>query len=104
MVSLSLLIIVSLLQGLLEWLPVSSEGQNVLVLISFVGDPDLALSFSLFLHLGTCFAVLVYYRHLIVKLITPRYPERETTYIRRILFYITLGTSLSGTILASALR
>ena len=99
MVSLSLLIVVSLLQGLLEWLPVSSEGQNVLVLISLVGNPDFALSLSLFLHLGTCFAVLVYYRHLIVKLITPRYPEREITDIRQILFYITLGTGLSGIIL-----
>jgi len=99
MVSLTLLIVVSLLQGLLEWLPVSSEGQNVLVLISFVGNPDIALSLSLFLHLGTCFVVLVYYRHLIIKIINPRYPEREITDIRRILFYITLGTGLSGIIL-----
>ncbi len=99
MVSLLLLIVVSLLQGLLEWLPVSSEGQNVLVLISFVGDPDLALSLSLFLHLGTCFAVLVYFRHLNVKIITARFPDREISDLRRILIFVTLGTGFSGVIL-----
>ncbi len=99
MVSLTLLILTSLLQGLLEWLPVSSEGQNVIVLISLVGDPDLAFSLSLFLHLGTCFAVLVYYRHPIVKIVIPRYPEREVTDLRRILILVTLGTGFSGVII-----
>ena len=72
MISLTFLIIASLLQGLLEWLPVSSEGQNVLVLISLAGDPDLALSLALFLHLGTGFAALFYYRHLFAKMLWVR--------------------------------
>ncbi|MFQ6126562.1 MAG: undecaprenyl-diphosphate phosphatase [Candidatus Heimdallarchaeota archaeon] len=99
MVSFFLLILVSLLQGLLEWLPVSSEGQNVLVLISVVGNPDFALSLSLFLHVGTCFAVLFYYRHLVVKMLTQRSPDRAITNLRRILVLVTFGTGLSGFIL-----
>jgi undecaprenyl-diphosphatase len=99
MVTLSFLIIASLLQGLLEWLPVSSEGQNVLFLISLIGDPELALSLSLLLHLGTAFAVLIYYRHLVVKLITPKVSTQKTRELRRILFYATLGTGRSGYVL-----
>jgi len=99
MVTLTYLIIASLLQGLLEWLPVSSEGQNVLVLISLVGDPDLALSLSLFLHLGSSLAVLIYYRHLMVKLITSKAPTQKIGDLRRILFYVILGTGCSGYVL-----
>jgi len=93
------LILASLLQGLLEWLPVSSEGQNVLILISLLGDPDFALSLSLFLHLGTCFSVLFYYRHLVIKLTITRSTDQSTTDLRRILFFVTLGTGCSGFVL-----
>ncbi len=99
MVSLTFLIIASLLQGLLEWLPVSSEGQNVLVLISLAGDPDQALSIALFLHLGTGFAALFYYRHLIYKIVTTRSPNQTTGDLRRILFFTTIGTGITGFIL-----
>ncbi|MFQ5821556.1 MAG: undecaprenyl-diphosphate phosphatase [Candidatus Heimdallarchaeota archaeon] len=99
MMSLTFLIVASLLQGLLEWLPVSSEGQNVLFLISLIGDPELALSLSLFLHLGTACTVLVYYRHLVVKLITSNAPTQKIGDLRRILVFVTLGTGFSGVIL-----
>ncbi len=50
----------AILQGVLEWLPVSSEGQLVQISILALGmPPERALNEALFLHLGTALAALV---------------------------------------------
>jgi len=55
--------IIGVLQGVLEWLPVSSEGNLTLFLVSVLGlDPSETLGLAVFLHLGTGLAALVYYR------------------------------------------
>lgn len=54
-------IILGILQGIFEWIPISSEGIVALVsqfLIKKANPIDVAL----FLHLGTFFAVLIYFR------------------------------------------
>lgn len=54
-------IILGIVQGVFEWLPVSSEGMVAIVSDFFlhgVNPVDLAL----FLHLGTLFSVLIYFR------------------------------------------
>jgi len=54
-------IFLGILQGLFEWIPISSEGIVALTsqfLIEEVNPVDIAI----FLHLGTLFAVLVYFR------------------------------------------
>ena len=54
-------IILGIIQGIFEWIPISSEGVVALAsqfLIKEINPVDLAL----FLHLGTFFAVLVYFR------------------------------------------
>ena len=56
-------VVVGLLQGVLEWLPVSSEGNIALYLAVVEGLPaDAAVRYSLFLHAGTAVAALAYYR------------------------------------------
>ena len=58
-------IILGAIQGIAEWLPVSSEGLIVLVKMNFFGKTEIIkdiIEFSLFLHLGTFFAALVYFR------------------------------------------
>ena len=51
------------LQGITEWLPISSSGQSMLVLINILKiPPDEAFSISIALHLGSLFAVLYYFR------------------------------------------
>lgn len=61
MVGIGLIILLAIVQGLLEWLPVSSEGQIVLIL-NWFGEPTNAVAIALFLHLGTMLAVLVRFR------------------------------------------
>lgn len=58
-----LAVLVGLVQGLLEWLPVSSEGA-VALLAAVVGgfSPAVAVQFGLFLHLGTALSATAYYR------------------------------------------
>jgi len=47
-------LILGLLQGVLEWLPVSSQGNLVVLAIAFLGlESEYALSLSVYLHLGT---------------------------------------------------
>ena len=56
-------IIIGLLQGLVEWIPVSSQGQLVLALTQLTSiSLSAAISLALFAHIGTAFVVLIYYR------------------------------------------
>ena len=51
-----------IVQGIVEWLPVSSQG-NLAVFLSAVGtDPEIALQLALFLQLGTTLSAATYYR------------------------------------------
>ncbi len=56
-------ILLGILQGITEWLPISSSGQLMLSLVDFLGtEPQAAFSLAITLHLGTLFAVVVKYR------------------------------------------
>jgi undecaprenyl-diphosphatase len=60
--SLLVAIVVGVLQGIFEWLPISSEG-NITVALSWLGEnPEQAVAFALFLHLGTALSATLYYR------------------------------------------
>lgn len=55
-------ILLGVIQGIFEWLPVSSQGISVVVLMNmFNVAPKLAIDMSIFLHLGTVLAALVYF-------------------------------------------
>lgn len=56
-------IICGILQGIAEWLPISSSGQTVLILLNFFGvEPQKAFSLAVYLHIGTMLAVIVKFR------------------------------------------
>lgn len=56
-------VILGMIQGVAEWLPVSSSALVTLVSINFFGGGATeAISLALFLHIGTFFSVVVYYR------------------------------------------
>jgi len=56
-------LLVGLVQGVFEWLPISSEGQVTLLLSLLADAPEAgAAEFSLFLHAGTGLSATAYYR------------------------------------------
>src|SRR6185436_17631326 len=62
-------IVLGLVQGLTEFLPVSSSGHLILV-SHFLGWPDQGLAFDAALHLGTLAALLAYFRTELIGLLT----------------------------------
>jgi undecaprenyl-diphosphatase len=86
-------LIAGLIQGLLEWLPISSQGNLVLALSSFLGvEPASALSLSVYLHLGTGFAALAYLRGDVAMMVR-REPDSD-----RIVRFLAVATALTGVV------
>jgi len=62
-------IVLAVVQGIAEWLPVSSEGLSFLIMLNLFGnDISSALSYAIFLHIGTALAVLVKFREEFIKM------------------------------------
>ncbi|MFB6195863.1 MAG: undecaprenyl-diphosphate phosphatase [Haloplanus sp.] len=55
-------VVVGLLQGVFEWLPISSEGNIAIALTALGTRPGVAVSYALFVHLGTAVSATAYYR------------------------------------------
>ena len=63
-------IVLGALQGIAEWLPISSSGQVMLSLVNFLQEsPEAAFSLAIILHLGTLLAVAVKYREELARLL-----------------------------------
>jgi undecaprenyl-diphosphatase len=60
-------IVLAVVQGLSEFLPISSSGHLVLV-PHFFGWPDQGLAFDVAVHVGTLFAVVAYFRRELVAM------------------------------------
>ncbi|MBK7386525.1 MAG: undecaprenyl-diphosphate phosphatase [Methanothrix sp.] len=85
-------IVLGVSQGILEWIPVSSQGQSMLAMIYWLGlSPNDALTNSIFLHLGTMFAVLIRFRREFIKMI-----KDIDSMMTRIIIVSTLCTGITG--------
>ncbi|MHA1943125.1 MAG: undecaprenyl-diphosphate phosphatase [Candidatus Thorarchaeota archaeon] len=85
-------IIVALIQGLVEWLPISSEGQVVLYLYNFTPVPsEDIVSLVVWLHLGTALAVVVRYPRVILDILSLK--DRK---LLRLLLVATLSTAITA--------
>ncbi len=92
-----------MLQGVTEWLPISSSGQ-VLVLLGNLGmDADDALALAFFLHLGTLLAVVVRLRGE-VRDVLGALPKWRTDPMVRFLLYATLVSLVVGFALVQTLE
>jgi len=76
-----------LIQGLTEFLPVSSSGHLVLI-PALLGFEEPSLAASVMLHLGTLLAVVAYYRTDLLRLLH----LRRDSEARRILLLLAIGT------------
>ncbi len=95
--------LVGMLQGVTEWLPVSSSGQVLLVLGHLGVDPKDALALAFFLHFGTLFAVLVRLRGDVVEVVG-NLPEWRTDPMVRFLLIATLVSLPVGFVLVQTLE
>ncbi len=80
-------ILLGILQGLFEWLPISSEGIVALFSNFLIKDFN-AVDVAIFLHLGTSFAVLIYFWKDWIKLIS--FKDNE------FLKFFVIATIISG--------
>lgn len=67
-------IFLGIIQGIFEWIPISSEGVIVLASHFLIKDVN-PINIALFLHIGTFFAVLVYFRNDLKKLFLLKNPK-----------------------------
>ena len=87
-------LLIGITQGMLEWLPVSSEGQIVLISIWQGIDSSVAISLAFWLHLGTLGSVLLIFREDWKKIIDLRKEDKEK--LRNLIIYSTIGTAIVG--------
>jgi undecaprenyl-diphosphatase len=105
-------ILLGLLQGITEWIPISSQGQTMLIMIGWLGlSPAEALSYSIFLHLGTMSAVILKFRYEFLKMLLDFNSKMARTVIISTIFtgvtglplYFIFRSSFSGGREATAL-
>lgn len=95
--------IVGVTQGILEWLPVSSEGSIAIVVTALTGaTPAVATRLALFVHAGTAVSALAYYRGEVATVLeslrgwTPRTAFADDTADLSFLVLATLATGITG--------
>lgn len=92
-------IVLGTIQGVAEWIPISSEGMIILAReIFFPGDSLLSsVSIALFLHLGTFLSALVYFwndvKKILLNILRWRSTSRED---KDLIIFLLLATLVSG--------
>jgi len=93
-------ILLGIIQGITEWLPISSEGLIVLIKTNFFKNQQaitLTIREALFLHLGTFLAAFIYFYkdiiHLIKALFRIKHQPAET---KNTIVFLMISTLISG--------
>ncbi len=94
-------LILGIIQGITEWLPISSSSFIILTMNNLfnITNISLLLHQALFLHLGTFFAALIYFRkdvsHLIYSFFHYKNSKVQT---KKVLRFLIISTIISGTL------
>ncbi|MDD2678473.1 MAG: undecaprenyl-diphosphate phosphatase [Candidatus Nanoarchaeia archaeon] len=67
--------IAGFLQGIVEWIPLSSQGVVSFFLVNMGYEFSKAIDVSLFLHAGTMLAVISYFKKDVKKMVYPKNPQ-----------------------------
>lgn len=91
-------VILGILQGLAEWLPVSSKSFGLFYLLGVlrIEDASLAFSMSIWLHLGSFLAALVLFRSQVLMALRAMFGGENRG--RRILQFLVVATLASGAV------
>ncbi len=92
-------VIIGTLQGILEWLPVSSEGIISLVLMNFFGKTfSESIFLSIWLHSGTLLAAIVYFSKDIAGILKniPEYKIKDSKNYNRLTTFLIISTVFTG--------
>jgi undecaprenyl-diphosphatase len=92
-------VIFGILQGFLEWIPISSQGNLILIMVYFFGlEAEQALNYSIFIHIGTSLAATTYFRKEISALFKalPNYRLNYSTNENRLISFLLLATMVTG--------
>lgn len=94
-------LVAGLLQGIFEWLPISSEGNIAIALTALGATPTAAVSFALFLHAGTALSAITYYRSELIRMLLSASEldiERPFSPSTSILSFFCIATLTSGVV------
>lgn len=92
-------VIIGFLQGIFEWLPISSEGNITIVLAALGFGNAGAVSFALFLHTGTAISAVAYYRDELIEVVRSVSTWRPSTAFdgsTAELSYLVVATLMTG--------
>ncbi|ELZ21163.1 undecaprenyl-diphosphate phosphatase [Natrinema limicola] len=94
-------ILAGIVQGIVEWLPVSSQG-NLALFLTVVGtDPAVAVQLALFLQVGTTLSAAVYYRDDIataIRAVPGWRPDSAYAGENAIASYVVVATLMTGVV------
>jgi undecaprenyl-diphosphatase len=100
-------IVLGIVQGLTEFLPISSSGHLILVpwlfgWDDFAGNPGLEKTFDVALHIGTLIGAVAYFRHDLVRLIAAafRRPSSDDGRLAWLLLISAVPAAITGALLA----
>ena len=92
-------ILLGIIQGVAEWLPVSSEGMLTFAMIHFFGKTfGEAVVYALWLHIGTMLAAIIYYRKEVQEISKDVFSWKFSS-LTKFLFFATLASlAIGGTL------
>lgn len=94
-------LILGIIQGITEWLPISSSGMIALTMTNFFNVTNISeiLQIALFFHLGTFFAALIYFRKEVTELFIALFNyKRSNKETKNTLKFLIIATVISGII------
>lgn len=94
-------LILGAVQGITEWIPISSSAAIVLIMSNFYGITDVSslITTALFFHLGTFFAALIYFRKEVKHLLTRLFNYKSSSIEdKKVINFLIWTTIISGAI------